>query len=186
MLALAILSGIPVSCTSRERAAAPAVESTETWPVHEAWDVDLTITDDGIRRVRLIAGYMARYETTDSTYLVLRGARDPDSLAAGVRVHFFDDQDAESGILRARELVYNEEHRRFDARGGVFVTTREETTLETEYLTWEEELREIRTTGFVRIVTPEEELRGYQLRADEDLLTYEIARVTGSAIVRDE
>lgn len=186
ILALAFAGFIPASCTSRAGAPPPTVESTEIWPAHEAWDIDFYITDDGIRRARLVAGYMVRYETSDSTYLVLRGAHDPDSLADGVRVHFFDAQDEESGVLRAREVVYNEERRRFDARGGVSVVTREGKTLETEYLTWQEEEREIRTTGFVRIVTPDEEVRGYELRADEDLRTYEISRISGSATVPEE
>lgn len=180
-----LLLGIGCSaCAQREGARLQEAERPGVLPQYESWNVDFAISDGGVPRVRMQAAYMARFEVEDSTYIELRSA--PDSQRTEVFVHFYRAGGQESGVLRAREVVYNEDRRTFEARGNVLVTTTDARRLSTESLTWEEEKHEIRTPGFVRIVTREDTLQGYQLRADEDLRTFEIYRPTGSAIIDEE
>ena len=57
--------------------------------------------------------------------------------------------------------------------------------LKTEFLIWNELDRRVKTSGFVHITTPRENIQGYNLDADENLENYEIAQVTGQTIVND-
>ena len=66
-------------------------------------------------------------------------------------------------------LTYLDEERQFLAEGRVVVQTTSGKTLRSEELTWDEAARRLRTDGFVRITTPEEQLQGYRLDADENL-----------------
>ena len=58
--------------------------------------------------------------------------------------------------------------------------------LECEHLIWLEEKREVRTPGFVSIVTPTERVQGYGLVADEDLRTVQIGRFTAQVTLEEE
>lgn len=87
--------------------------------------------------------------------------------------------------MESDRLTYLDEERRFLAEGRVVVQTASGKILRSEELTWDEAASRLRTDGFVRITTPEEQLQGYRLDADEDLDTYTLARITGQVLVED-
>lgn len=162
----------------------------ETGPVQESWDVQFSVNqvrhDDSTShpRMQMIAHHMAQYETEDSTYTLLQAS--PDSLAGHVTAYLFDERGDSSATLTAHRLVYFEEEGRVDARDDVVVVTRDGKRLECEHLIWWEEERTIYTPGFVRITTPKERIRGYELDADENLDTYRLARVTGQVTLEEQ
>ena len=93
--------------------------------------------------------------------------------------------DSVSATIRADRIVYRDAAGRFDARGQVVVTTARGKRLEGEHLTWHEEEGRITTPGFVEITTPTDRIQGYGLRADENLDSYQLGRVTGQVTVED-
>ncbi len=152
-------------------------------PDQESWFTQFDVIDGGRPRMQIHADYMAKFESTDSTYMILEGH--PDSLNSRVLAYLFDEKGDSSATIFADQMVYFEDERRIESKGNVIVNTKDEKKLETEFLIWHEIDRRVRTDGFVRITTPREDIRGYNLDADEDLENYEIARVTGQALVDD-
>ena len=170
---IVILAG--AACADRE--ATVTVESVlrEDLPDQESWDPALFISEDGMPRIHLRAAYMARYDTPDSTYMVLGG--NPDS--GRVRVDLFDSEGDTSAVVLADRILYFEREGRFDARGNVQATAEEGRRLSSEHLAWTEENRRISTPGFARIVTPGQTISGTGLTANEDLTDFRLARVSG-------
>jgi hypothetical protein len=93
--------------------------------------------------------------------------------------------DSVSATIRANRIVYHDAAGRFDARGRVMVRTATGKRLEGEHLAWHEEEKRIATPGFVEITTPTDRIQGYDLRADENLDSYRLGRVTGRVTVED-
>lgn len=174
------------------RAEAPTMEDlrAEDDPSQESWDVHFFITqvpigsDESRTRLEMIADYMAQYEREDSTYQLLRGH--PDSLGRRVTAYLFDTEGDSSATLTADRVLYFDREKRFEAQGDVVVVTREGKRLESEQLSWLEDERKIRTTSFVSITAPDEQVQGYGLIADEDLKTYQIGRFTAQVTLDEE
>ena len=167
-------------------------EKRATAPDQVSEDTRFFIYEEEHPRAVVEAERMERYEREDSTYTLLHGAAPDssasDSSAGGERVVariFGEKTDSVSATIQANRLVYRDEKRRFDARGRVVVTTADGKRLEGEHLAWLEEKRRITTPGFVRIITPTDRIQGYGLRADEDLETYHLRRVTGQVTVEE-
>ncbi len=155
----------------------------EAQPDQESWDVRFAILNGDRPRVLVEAGYMAQFKRGDSTYVLLTPAGE--DTASFVTAYLFDTTGDSTATLTADRLRYYETERRMEARGRVLVVTREGKRLESEHLEWLEVEAEVRTRGFVRITTPTERIQGYDLVADEDLETYDIARITGQVRVDD-
>jgi LPS export ABC transporter protein LptC len=152
--------------------------------VQESWEVHFSVAEGEQPRMAIAAGYMARIEEADSTYLLLRSDPAGDSLQRVVAL-LFDEAGDSSAVVRADVLYYFEDERRFESRGNVVVDTFDDRRLETEHLVWDETDRKVRTPGFVRITTPKEHVQGFELEADENLEHYTLARVTGQVLVED-
>ena len=155
----------------------------EQLPDQESWFATFDVLNGTMPRLKILADYIAKYEETDSTYMILKGH--PDSLNSRVTAFVFDEKGDSSATIRANNMVYFEDDRRFEAHGNVIVDTHDKKRLETEFLIWLEVERKVQTEGFVRINSPTENIQGYNLDADEDLENYQIARVTGKAVVED-
>ena len=177
-VACALLAG----CTRRTDTIPPHVV-LEDLPDQETWDVTLALSMEGQRRALVRAPYLARYEHRDSTFARFGPADDRDS--ARVHVEVFDEGGAPSATVEADRLTYFDAERRFVAEGDVVVQTESGKTLRSEALTWDEAARRLRTDGFVRITSPDEQIQGYRLDADENLDTYSLARITGQVRVED-
>ena len=137
-------------------------------PDQESWDTRFYMSEKGVPRLTIDAPYMSKFESADSAYTLLRGLAEGDSVVA--RVY------GEGGVLEATivsgEMRYFEADQRFEARDAVRVTTESGRRLETDFLLWMELEALIRAPGFARIYAPGEELRGYDLTADERLDEY--------------
>lgn len=177
-LALVLLAG----CTRRTDAIPPDIV-LEDLPDQETWDVTLALSMEGRRRALIRAPYLARYEHRDSTFARFGPAGGRDT--ARVHVEVFDEAGAPSATVDAHRLTYFDAERRFVAEGDVVVQTETGKTLRTEALTWDEAARRLRTDGFVRITSPDEQIQGYRLDADEDLDSYALARITGQVRVEE-
>lgn len=171
------------ACSRRGGDAIPSDVVLEDRPDQETWDVTLALTMDGRRRALVRAAYLARFEREDSTFTRFGPSTPQDT--ARVRVGVFDQAGALTATVESDRLLYYDADRRFLAEGRVEVRTETGKTLRSEELTWDEADARLRTDGFVSITTPEEQLQGYRLDADEDLDTYTLARITGQVQVED-
>lgn len=157
-------------------------------PVSESWDVSFYVSETDLGsvesrpRLHLEADYMASFEA-DSSFTLLRS----DEAERQVRAVIFDKATGEqSAVISANEIIYNDRDRRFTATGDVFVDASGDRQLFSERLIWHERSQNVFAPGFVRIVTPQERLEGYNLDADENLDNYRLARVTGQAQIEEE
>jgi hypothetical protein len=188
--ALATLALLAAGCRAGEEAAPPpAAPEGPPPPVQVSYDARFAMRQGPRPRAFLRAGRMERYETEDSLYTLLlpdTQATPPPALPPGrVRAQLFDAAGDSSATLFADRLRHLEREERFEAFGRVVVTTVTGKRLETEYLTWEEARREIRTPAFVRITTPTEIVAGNGLVADESLETYQIGRFSAEVEVEE-
>lgn len=149
----------------------------------ESWGVELTITEDGIRRLHLTAGHVLKYERPDSIFMLLQSL-DEDTVR--VRVDIFDAIGDSSAIVFADRIHYYERENRFVAQGNVIAASSSGGTIESEHLAWTESDRKLRTPGFATIITPGQRMAGYNLEANEDISNATLERVTGTFVPEDE
>lgn len=174
---------IPMGCEHRGAEPVTIAElRAEMDPVEEVWGPRIRTTDDGLPRLQIDAAVMRKYQTDDSTYVILEG----DSAEERVLVRLFDEEGHPSAVIRANQVIRREDADRFQARGRVDVVTAADKRLSAEELRWVERDRTIRSSGFVRIQTATEDIQGYELEADESLDTYRLQRVTGRAIISED
>jgi len=181
--ALLVLCMLLVNCEHRARGP-QTVADTTTGPVPRqvSYDAVFRLTRGEDPRSTMRAQVMKRFETEDSTYTLLESPSD----TTRVRIFVFDQEgDSSATITANRVYLYNEEDR-FEAYGNVVVNAKDDRTLWSEHLTWNEADRKIRTRRFVRIHTPTERVQGTGLVADEDLETYSIGRFTAQVEVDDD
>ena len=154
----------------------------EREPVEELFGARIQTSENGRPRLHIEAAAMRKFETDDSTYVVLEG----DTASPRVLVRLFDENGQPSAVISADVVVRHEDEGRFEARGDVDVVTVTDRRLDAETLHWQDEERIIRSSGFVVIETPTQHLSGYELEATEDLESYRLERVTGQVIIEDE
>ena len=155
----------------------------EEGPTSESWSPIMHISEDGKPRLRLEAGYMARYETADSTYLVMSVLSED---SPRVRVDIFDAAGDSSAIVLSDRIMYFEREQRFVAEGDVVVQSHEDRWIYSEHLAWTERTARIHTPGYATIQTPTQTMSGYGLNADEDLQDFSMKNASGVVIVEDE
>ena len=82
---------------------------------------------------------------------------------------FFQPDGSVRSTLRAREGVLHERTNSMEASGDVVVTAEDETTLETEFVTWSERTGTIETDRPVRVTRGRDVMTGTGLTAEPDL-----------------
>ncbi|MCZ6704655.1 MAG: LPS export ABC transporter periplasmic protein LptC [Bacteroidetes bacterium] len=170
-----------LGCGERESPVSVASLRAEEDPDQESWNLELFISEEGLPRIHMRARYLARYERPDSTYMILSGTEDG---VVRVYVDLFDAEGDSSAVVVSDRLIYYDREKRFVARGNVVVTTRDSSRLESEHLAWSEKDHKVRTAGFVRYLTPNQLVTGYEFEANEDLTEFKISR--GKAIFTPE
>ena len=161
---------------------------SEADPAQESRGVAYYITEtrpgDASSRPRLTmrADHMATFEAGDSTWTVLQS----DSTGGRVSASLYDEAGDSSATIFADRITLLDNKRRFEATGDVEVRARGGKALWSEHLVWLEREQSLRTPGFVRISTPDEQVQGYALEADERLDEYALRSMTGRVTVREE
>lgn len=155
-----------------------AAVQAEQEPRQESWQVDYRLSLEGKPRARLLAAHLIRQEYPESTYVVLEGSADEP-----VRGWIFTPEGDSGAAFRARRVIYYEHDRRFEAEGAVEVITPEGRRLLTERLRWLEDQERLQAPDFVRLLSPNEQVEGFELDADEQLTSYRLRRVTGRVVI---
>lgn len=175
----ALLALLLLAPACSDRPEAPPSGPAGPRPAREAWNVRLTLSEQGRLRLRLAAPYLAAYEG-DSTYAVLRG----DSTGVPVTLALFDANGDTTATVTAPEVVYREAERRFEASGPVVVMARGGRRLDAGRLVWNDALQRLDAPGPVTFASPTEHVTGRNLTANEDLTRYTLGQVTATVVVQ--
>ena len=172
------------ACSRAAEVPTGQVEQAQRPALQESWDIVLNISEAGVSRIRLTAWHMERYDDPDSVFTLFES--NPDSTNDRVEATFYDSTGAENASMMAQAVRFDEEGERLVATGDVHVTASSGRMLEAEVLHWDQPGGRITVPGFVYLVTEGEEIRGFDLEADEDLGNYVIHRITGTVVVKED
>jgi LPS export ABC transporter protein LptC len=164
LVALALLPFILAGCGT-ERSSVPSRAAGEL-PDQEVSDFVLTETDQGAPQWKLYARYAATYNVRNVI------------VARTIRVDFFDEQDAKSSELTAREGEIQLQTRDMTARGNVVLQTREGTRMSTQEIRFLNRQQKIVSPleQMVRVERGGDVLTGYGFESDPGLKRYEFKR----------
>ncbi len=174
---------VMAGCTRHESAVTVDSALAAVGPDQESWAPDMWVSEHGIPRLHMVADHMARYESPDSTWMVLTAS--PDSVGR-VEVTLYNESGESSAVVQANEVTWYEAEKRFTARGDVQVETTQGRNLWSEHLDWNEATQRVGTPGFATIRTPTQTIRGWGLDADENLDDLHMSRVSGTVIPEEE
>jgi LPS export ABC transporter protein LptC len=147
----------------------PEIDSG-TLPHQESWNSTVTVSDSGIVKAVIKAGYIRVYEEPRRTFL-----------SDGVTVDFYDEGQKTS-VLTSSEAKVNDATNDLEAWGNVVVVSQSDgTVLRTERLFFDHRRQLIHTPEFVRIVSPNEKIQGTGFEAEQNLANYRIFKVSGEA-----
>lgn len=144
------------------------VSSTETW------DPDMTLTEDGVKKVRVQGSYSATYNLQDLKETRIKGP---------VYIQVYDSAAAIKTEVHSDRAVYRAEESEFELFGNVRVNTRDDKHLESEYLKWNQTDDIITTPEFVVIITPSDSLAGTGFEATTDLENWTLREPKGRVVV---
>jgi LPS export ABC transporter protein LptC len=150
----------------------PTVDS-KTIPQEESWNSHIVLSDSGIVRAVIDAGYLEVPEGSQQTHM-----------SDGVVVHFFDQNGTQTSILTSKEAIVDESTDNLEAIGNVLVVSSDSTKLRTEHLYWDNKQQLVHTPEFVRITSPTETLQGHGFESDQGLQHYKIFHPTGEALTK--
>jgi len=146
----------------------PEIDS-KTLPHQESWNSTITISDSGVVKAIIDAGYIRVYEEPRRTLL-----------SDGVVVDFYDEEGVKTSVLTSLEASVNDVTNDLEAWGNVVVVSESDSTvLRTERLFWDNRRELIHTPEFVRIVSPQEKIQGTGFEAEQNLKNYRIFKVSG-------
>lgn len=138
-------------------------------PQQESWNSTVTLSDSGMVKAIIKAGYIRVYEEPRQTLL-----------SEGVTVDFFGDDQQRTSVLTSKEGKVDDRTNDLEAWGNVVVVSQEDSTvLETERLFWDNRRRLIHTPEFVHIASPREKIQGTGFEAEQNLHNYRIFHVSG-------
>jgi hypothetical protein len=142
----------------------------------ESWDFTVQMSQNGIRTFQITAAYGYSLETDTGSVTFARG---------GVDIKAFDS----SGVNVARyvscqSLTYAARTSFLSMYGDVKVRTSDEKRLFARDLLWIQPKNLLLSDGFVTVITPDDSISGYGLRARDDLSTYRIKEVSGEVTVQ--
>lgn len=144
------------------------ISSTETW------DLDMTLIEEGEKKVRVQGSYAATYNLPELKETRIKGP---------VYIEVFDSTGAVKTEVRSSRAVYRAEESVFELYGNVRVDTRDSTHLESEYLKWNQSENLISTPQFVYITTPTDTTTGSDFTGSTDLNNIKIRNYTGSSVI---
>jgi LPS export ABC transporter protein LptC len=171
LVILFFLSIVVTGCEEKIKPSVlPSIDS-KTIPQQESWDSHIVISDSGLVRAVIDAGYLRVYEGSQQT-----------QMSDGVVVHFFDTEGKQTSILTSKEAIVNESTNNLEAMGDVVVVSSDSTKLRTQHLYWDNKKQLIHTPEFVQITSPREKLQGHGFESDQSLHNYKIFHVTGQSV----
>ena len=148
--------------------------SSENLPSETIKEAELTYTEKGKVKVKIISKQIERY-TASSTI----------NFSGGIIVYFYNDSAIITSTLTAEEAIIDEKKEQMMAQVNVELVNHKQEKLNTEQLIWDEKSNLIFTEKTVRITTKEEVIFGEGFESTPDFSSYKITNVRGSINIKD-
>jgi len=159
-----LLTMLFVACES------PTVQQSVSYkgPLKESDNVEMIMTDSARLSVRMTAPKQYELQTLDQYF------------PKGINIEFYSKQGAKTTTLRANRGVQYRASNVHTAVGNVVVVNLEKKqTLKTEKLNWNPNTQKLYTDRFVTIITPNEQITGTGLEANQDFSSYKLRTPSG-------
>jgi len=167
---LALVLGGLLGCEEKVKPSVLRDVDSQTLPRQESWNSTVVISDSGMVKAVIEAGYIRAFDVPRQTLL-----------SEGVVVRFYDEQGRQTSELHSREAKVDDISSNLEAMGQVVVTSSDSTVLKTEHLFWDNVNQRIYTPDEVWITSPKETLQGKGFEAQQNLKNYRIFQVSGEA-----
>lgn len=167
---------LAAACSHDDKPTAPAIHNRDRLPIMSTTGVSKLISDSGVIRYKIIA---ERWNVYDRTKPKVQDFPD------GIFMEKFNEKFKVEMFLTA-DTAYWYDQNLWELRGRVEVRKEDGTVFRTEELFWDMGKHEVYSSKYVRLVTPEQELRGVGFRSDEELTDYEVTNSAGSFPVPEE
>lgn len=165
------LAALVAACEEKIKPSILPTVDSKTIPQQESWNSHIVLSDSGLIRATIDAGYLRVFEGSQQT-----------QMSEGVVVHFFNVQGEQTSVLTSKEAIVDETTDNLEAIGNVLVVSPDSTKLRTEHLYWDNQKQLVHTPEFVQIVSPKEKLQGHGFESDQNLQHYRIFHVTGQSV----
>lgn len=140
----------------------------------ETWEVDMEITEEGFKKVRVLGSYAATYSTKKRNETRIKGP---------VTIYVYETGGTIETTVYSDRAIYRAEEAVFELYGDVRVNTSDNRHLESEYLKWRQGEDLISTPKFVIITTPSDSIAGTGFKGTTELTNYTIQEPEGRVIV---
>ena len=156
-----------ISCSSIENET--NIDSRDGLPDQESWDVEITLTDEGIMRALVKAGHLEKFN--DRNYIIL---------IKNVDVDFFDEEETHTTNLKSMIAEIDEKTNFMTAIDNVVVVSDSGVTLYTDTLKWDSKEEMIYTASPIMLTTNKNDtLYGSGFESDVGLNHWKILYPSG-------
>ena len=156
-----------ISCSNIENE--PNMDSRTGLPDQESWDVEITLTDEGIMRALVKAGHLEKFN--DRNYVFLN---------KNVDVDFFDEEEVHTTNLKSMIAEIDEKTNFMTAINNVVVVSDSGATLYTDTLKWDSKEEIIYTASPIMLTTNKNDtLYGSGFESDVGLNHWKILYPSG-------
>jgi hypothetical protein len=159
------------SCEKAVEHTAPAVNPRDSVPVMVTYGVNTLISDSGVVKYRIVT---ERYEVNK--------AKEPSRwiFDKGIFLEEFDENFHVQLYIQCDTAYYYDTQRLWELRGRVRVKTKDGVRFYSEELFRDENLHELYSNKFSRLITPDRQLQGNYFRSDERMTRYYVSNSKGS------
>lgn len=140
----------------------------------ETWNIDMTLMEEGLKKIRLMGSYAATYNTEKINETRIKGP---------ITIHVYDSTGSIETRAFSERAIYKADDAIFELYGNVRVNTSDNRHLESEYLEWKQSENRINTPKFVIITTPDDSIAGTGFEGTTDLTNYSIKEPKGRVII---
>lgn len=154
-----------------------AFSSSENLPVLEATNFETIATDSGQIRYFLRTPKLLRYENEGDAYY---------EFPEGIELVKYDENKQIISSITANYAKQYDKDKKWEAKNNVIATNAQGDTLKTEQLFYEENAGKIYTEEFVRIIRPDQIIKGVGFQSDQTLQNWRIKNPTGTIYVSME
>ncbi len=167
-----ILVGMLFSCSGNDLKDVETVNATDDTPLEVSYDVEISYTDSGMLKARLVSPEVQRFADEETVHYSPNG----------IDVMFYDSAMNEDSHMHAQRGKFFENQRRVELRDSVVVTSQGGEMLETEFLVWVQDSG-FYTDKYVKITKEKTILHGQGLTANEHFTKYKITKPFGEITI---
>ena len=164
------------SCNQPQEHTAPAVRDRDSVPMMVSYGVNTMISDSGVMKYRIISERWEVNENVQPPRWIFR---------RGLFLEQFDEKLHIEAYIQSDTAYYLTQQQLWHLIGNVRVRTVSGLRFTSEELYWDQNIHELYSYKFSRVVTPEREMQGTYFRSNEGMTRYVVSNSKGSFIKDD-